>query len=175
MRRRSFEGLTVSVGLVMAAVLLVAGSLLLWTHNLMTHEVRQELADEHLFVASSSGLPPDGPQVLTGPQALAYDEAVTSPRIAALTVRISALERRGAPAAKAGAESDVLSLKVELLGQERVRAVLLGAHTTWRLGDLALYGAVVSFVAAAVVYGLTLLGFADMTRASAPVRRRRSA
>ena len=55
MRRRTFDILTSVTGLVLAAVLLVAGGLLLWGHSFVTSEVRTQLvAQKIVFPANNS-------------------------------------------------------------------------------------------------------------------------
>ncbi len=55
MRRRTFDILTSLTGLVLAAVLLVAGGLLLWGHSFVTSEVRAQLvAQKIVFPANDS-------------------------------------------------------------------------------------------------------------------------
>ena len=90
MRRKTFDILLTSGGLVVVIVLAVAGSLLLWGHNFANSNVRAQLAQQQItFPAAGSkalASPQIGPylnqyagqQLLTGPQAKAYASHCTS-------------------------------------------------------------------------------------------------
>jgi hypothetical protein len=55
MRRRTFDALAVGVGLLIAAVLLVAGGLLTWGHSFVNDEVHSQLAAQKIiFPANNS-------------------------------------------------------------------------------------------------------------------------
>ena len=55
MRRRTFDTLAVGAGLVIAAILLVAGGLLTWGHSFVTNEVHTQLAAQKIvFPAANS-------------------------------------------------------------------------------------------------------------------------
>src|SRR5271165_5988641 len=84
MRRKVFDTLLTTGGLVVTAVLLVAGGLLMWGHNFANSNVHQQLAEQQIvFPAKGSpALAPAaigpylnkyaGQQLLSGPQAKAY-------------------------------------------------------------------------------------------------------
>jgi hypothetical protein len=48
MRKRTFDALATAGGLVIAAVLLVAGGLLLWGHSFVNNEVHSQLAAQKI-------------------------------------------------------------------------------------------------------------------------------
>jgi hypothetical protein len=62
MRRRTFDALATAAGLVMAAVLLVAGILLGWGHSFVTSEVHTQLAAQQIF------FPPAGSPAIKAPE-----------------------------------------------------------------------------------------------------------
>src|SRR5690242_16945321 len=84
MRRKTFDALLTTGGLVLAAVLIVAGALLTWAHTFVHNEVRSQLAQQQIFIPkagspeiASPQISPylskyAGQQLLTGPQAKAY-------------------------------------------------------------------------------------------------------
>src|SRR5665213_4370665 len=49
MRRKTFDALLTTGGLVLAAVLVVAGVLLTWGHNFVNHQVRSQLVAQQIF------------------------------------------------------------------------------------------------------------------------------
>ena len=49
MRRRTFDALLTTGGLVLAAVLVVAGVLGLWAHNFVDNQVKTQLAQQQIF------------------------------------------------------------------------------------------------------------------------------
>src|SRR5450432_1708077 len=84
MRRKTLDALLTSAGLVVAAVLLIAGSLLAWGHNFTASEVHSQLAAQQIFfpakgspALASTEIGPflnkyAGQQLTTGPQAKAF-------------------------------------------------------------------------------------------------------
>jgi hypothetical protein len=85
MRRKTFDALLVTGGLVVAAVLAIAGGLLLWGHNFATDSVHDQLAEQQVFFPSAADIkaandpeitkyvtPYAGQQVVTGQQAEVY-------------------------------------------------------------------------------------------------------
>ncbi|HEY8822351.1 MAG TPA: hypothetical protein VIM49_10450, partial [Dermatophilaceae bacterium] len=55
MERKTLDGLLISVGLVLAAVLLVAGGLLTWAGSFVGNQVNTQLSEQKIF------FPPAGP------------------------------------------------------------------------------------------------------------------
>jgi hypothetical protein len=49
MRRKTFDALATIAGFVLAAMLLVAGGLLLWGHNFVSDQVHSQLAAQQIF------------------------------------------------------------------------------------------------------------------------------
>ncbi len=83
MRRRTFDGLMATAGLVLAAVLLIAGGLLTWAHTFVGDQVHQQLVAQKIFFPPKGEAINDpaikpyltqyaGQQLTTGPQAKAY-------------------------------------------------------------------------------------------------------
>ena len=84
MRRKTFDALLTSAGLVLAIVLVAAGGLLLWAHNFVDNQVHSQLAAQQIYFpkAGSESLNDPavkpylsqyaGQQLVTGAQAEAY-------------------------------------------------------------------------------------------------------
>jgi hypothetical protein len=49
MRRKTFDALLTSAGLVLAVVLVAAGGLLLWAHNFVGNQVESQLSAQQIF------------------------------------------------------------------------------------------------------------------------------
>ena len=55
MRRRTFDALATTVGLVLAVILLAAGGLMLWGHSFVDSQVHNQLAAQKIvFPANNS-------------------------------------------------------------------------------------------------------------------------
>ena len=62
MRRRTFDALATTAGLLIAGLLLVAGGLLTWGHNFVTSEVHTQLAAQKIVFPPASSDAVKGPQ-----------------------------------------------------------------------------------------------------------------
>src|SRR5438067_12781007 len=56
MRRKTFDALLSTGGLVVAAVLIVAGALGLWAHSFVNSNVHDQLAQQKVFFPSAAGI-----------------------------------------------------------------------------------------------------------------------
>ena len=65
MRRRTFDRLVSTEGLVLVPVLTVAGALLTWAQRYITNEVRDQLAAQKIYFPTSDG--PELPLLSTRP------------------------------------------------------------------------------------------------------------
>ncbi|HET9075859.1 MAG TPA: hypothetical protein VFN68_02920 [Acidimicrobiales bacterium] len=175
MRRKTFDILLTTGGLVLAIVLIAAGSLLLWGHNFANSNVRSQLAQQQIFVpaAGSQALasPKIGPylnqyagqEVLSGPAAKAYADHF-------IAVHLSEMPYGGVyskVSAAAQAQPNNASLKAAqttIFQGTTLRGLLLEAYAFWEMGQIALIAAIVSFAGAAVMLVLTALGFWHLRR-----------
>jgi hypothetical protein len=168
MSRKTFDILLTSGGIVVAIILVVAGSLLLWGHNFANSNVRSQLAQQQItFPAkgssalASSKIGPyldqyAGQQLLTGPQAKAYADHF-------IAVHLSDMPYNGvyskvSAAAMAAPNNPALQSEVQTVFRgTTLRGLLLEAYAFWKLGQIALIGSIVSFVFAGIM--LVLSGF----------------
>src|ERR1700733_11827804 len=83
MKRKVFDKLVSSVGLFLAAIMLVAGGLLMWAHNFVSNEVHTELSNQQIYFPADNSpaiAAPEynamhqyaGQQLTTGAQAETY-------------------------------------------------------------------------------------------------------
>src|ERR1017187_6296001 len=54
MRRRTFDALATGTGVLLAAILLVAGGLLTWGHSFIGNEVHTQLAAQQIYFPASN-------------------------------------------------------------------------------------------------------------------------
>jgi hypothetical protein len=175
MRRKTFDILLTSGGLVVAIVLVVAGSLLLWGHNFANSNVRSQLAQQEITfptkgspALASAQIGPylnqyAGQQLLTGPQAQAYADHF-------IAVHLSDMPYNGvyakvSAASMADPGNAALKSEVQTVFQgTTLRGLLLEAYAFWKIGQIALIGAIVSFIMAGVMLVLTGFGFWHLRR-----------
>lgn len=62
MRRRTLDALLTTGGLIVAAMLLIAGGLLMWAHTFVNDNVHSQLSQQQIF------FPPKGSEALASPQ-----------------------------------------------------------------------------------------------------------
>ena len=174
MRRRTFDGLMATAGLVLAAVLLIAGGLLTWAHNFVGDQVHQQLVAQKIFFPPKGEAINDpaikpyltqyaGQQLTTGPQAKAYADHFIAVHIKEMSGGKSYSELSTASRADP-TNTELAGLVNTVFKGETLRGLLLNAYAFDTMGRIALYGAIVSFFAAGLMPLLSLLGFAHMKR-----------
>lgn len=177
MRRKTFDALLTTGGLVLAAVLIVAGALLTWAHSFVHHEVRSQLMQQQIFIpkAGSEELasPKIGPylnkyagqQLATGAQAKAYADHF-------INVHLQKIGG-GLTYSQLSAKSVADPTNTQLAGQvqtvfrgETLRGLLLNAYAFDTMGNIAGIAAVVSFTGAGLMLILSGLGALHLRRTS---------
>jgi len=176
MRRRTFDSILSSVGVVLTIVLLVAGGLLMWGYSFANSNVHDQLAAQQIYFppAGSDALksPEIGPylnqyagqQLTTGAQAEAYADHFIAVHLKEIAG--GKTYAQVSTAAQADPTNAALQAQVNTLFKgETLRGMLLNAYAFWQLGQIALYAAIAAFVAGAVMLVLTVLGFVHLRRA----------
>ena len=176
MRRRTFDILTSVTGLVLAAVLLVAGGLLLWGHSFVTSEVRAQLVAQKI-VFPANGSPaikaPEfaamhqyaGQTMTTGAQAEVYADHFIANHLKAIGGGQTYAQL--STKALAQPKNTALAGQVEAMFKgTTLRAMLLNAYAFWEMGQIALWGAIASFAGAAFLLILSVFGIVHLRRAS---------
>jgi hypothetical protein len=179
MRRRTFDALATTAGLVIAAVLLVAGGLLLWGHNFVTDQVYTQLAAQKIYFPPAGSAPikalPStdakamtayaGQLMTTGAQAQTYADHFIAVHLREIGGGKTYAQL--ATASLAQPKNAALAAQVQTVFRgETLRGLLLNAYGFWQMGQIMLIGAIVSFVGAAVLLILAGLGFAHLRRAA---------
>jgi hypothetical protein len=178
MRRRTFDALMVFAGLVLTAVLLVAGGLLTWGHVFVNNEVHSQLAAQKIVFppagsAAVTALPKAdaaamtvyaGQAMTTGAQAQAYADHFIAVHLGeiggGLTYSQLSAKAMAAPA------NVKLAAQVETVFKgTTLRGMLLNAYGFWQMGQIAWFAAVAAFAGAALMLILSLFGVWHLRRA----------
>ncbi len=180
MRRKTFDALVSVGGLVLAAVLLVAGVLLLWGHSYAGDQVAAQLsAQKIVFPAKGSpefkALPASdqaamgvyaGQAMTTGAQAKAYADHFIAVhlKIIGQGKTYSQLSAASLAAPKNTALADQVQT---VFRGTTLRSMLLEAYGFWQMGQIALFGAIASFIGAGLLLILSILGLVHERRVPA--------
>jgi hypothetical protein len=176
MRRRTFDLLLSSTGMVLTIVLLVAGGLLFWGYSFANGNVHDQLAAQKIF------FPPTGSQALAPPEVGRYlnqyagQQLVNGAQAKAYADHFIAVHLREAAGGQTYAQVSSLALRnpndAKLAGQvqtlfrgETLRGLLLNAYAFWKIGQIALVAGIASFALAGIMLVLTILGFWHLRRA----------
>ena len=175
MPRRTFDIILTVLGAVLTCVLLLAGVLLLWGYNFANGNVHDQLAAQKIYFppkGSPALAAPEvgkylnqyaGQQLLTGEQAEAYADHFIGVHLKEIADGKTYAEVSSA--AQASPDDPKLQGQVQTLFRgETLRGMLLNAYAFWKIGQIALYSAIVSFVGAAIMLVLTLLGLRHLRR-----------
>src|SRR5450631_1833916 len=176
MRRKTFDALLTSVGLVLAIILLVAGGLLTWASSFIGNQVKTQLSQQQIF------FPPQGPataspqigpflnqyagqQLLTGAQAQAYADHFIAVHLKAISGGLTYAQLSAK--AKAAPTDTKLAATVDTMFKgETLRGLLLNAYAFGTMATIAGIAAVGAFIGAVIMLILSLLGFAHLRRVS---------
>jgi hypothetical protein len=175
MRRKTFDTIVTTGGLVVAIVLFVAGGLLLWGHNFANSNVHQQLAQQQItFPAKGSAAlasPKIGPYLdryagqalLSGPQAKAYADHFIAVHLSDMP--FNGVYSKVSAASMAAPNNPTLAAEVQTVFRgTTLRGLLLEAYAFWEMGQIALIAAICSFVLGGVMLLLSGLGFWHLRR-----------
>ncbi|HTS99440.1 MAG TPA: hypothetical protein VMI33_22755 [Streptosporangiaceae bacterium] len=177
MRRRTFDALASIAGLVLVAVLLVAGGLLLWGHNFVDNQVSTQLAAQKIVFpvktnAEFKALPPAdaaamgqyaGQTMTTGAQAKVYADNFIAFHLSKMGGTYSQLS---AASLAQPNNAKLAALVATVFKGTTLRSMLLDAYAFWQIGVIALWGAIVSFIGAGLLLILSVFGFIHSRRVS---------
>jgi hypothetical protein len=178
-RRRTFDALVSSVGLLLAVVLLAAGILLGWGHSFATSQVTSQLSAQKIVFPTRSSpefkvLPKAnqaemgqyaGQLMTNGQQAEVYANYFIA--------RHLYLIGGGKTYSQLSEESLAHPTNATLAAQVQtvfrgttLRSMLLEAYGFWEFGRIALVASIVSCIGAGLMLILSLLGFIHLRRAA---------
>lgn len=174
MRRKTFDALATMAGLVLAVVLLIAGGLLLWGHSVVDNQVHNQLAAQKIVFPAANSPEIKAPEyaamhqyagqlMTTGAQAEVYADHFIANHLQAIAggktySQLSALALAQPNNAKLAGQVQAMFRGTAL------RSMLLTAYGFWQMGQIALVGAIVSFIGAVFLLILSGLGFAHLRR-----------
>jgi hypothetical protein len=169
MRRKSLDRILSITGLVMAVVLAVAGALLMWGGNFAHDTVTRELSSQAIvFDEDPASLPPAvadyaGMAVTDGPAAEAYAQVIDM-HMTGMADGKTYSQVSGEWIAGGRTDADLAQLRMTLFMGETLRGLLLNAYAFWTFGTIAVIAAWAAFGASALMFVLSILGFAHLRR-----------
>jgi hypothetical protein len=168
MKRRLFDVLISTAGLLLAAVLFLAGGLLTWAHSFVGDEVHSQLAAQKIF------FPPKGSPAIAGPefkdmQQYAGQQLTTGAQAKVYAdsfIRVHLNEIAGGQTyAQLSTKAQANPTDLKLQGQvatmfkgETLRGLLLNAYAFGTMGTIAGIAAIAAFGAAGFMLVLGGLG-----------------
>jgi hypothetical protein len=174
MRRRTFDALATTVGLVLAVILLAAGGLMLWGHSFVDSQVHNQLAAQKIVFPANNSPAIKAPefaamhqyagQLMTnGAQAEVYADHFIANHLTEIAggqtyAQLSAKALASPNDAKLAGQVDAMFKGTTL------RGMLLNAYAFGKMGELALWGAMVAFAGAGLLLILSALGYAHLRR-----------
>lgn len=174
MRRKTFDALATVAGLVLAVVLLVAGGLLLWGHSVVDNQVHNQLAAQKIVFPAGNSPAIKAPEfaamhqyagqlMTTGAQAEVYADHFIANHL--LAIGGGKTYSQLSELSLAQPKNAALAAQVQLMFRgTTLRSMLLTAYGFWQIGQIALIGAIVSFIGAVFLLILSGLGLAHLRR-----------
>lgn len=186
--RATFDKVTSWAGLLLVAVLLMAGGLLTWASSFVGNQVHDQFSAQHITMPTSqtglAALPAAdraalqkyaGQPLTTGPQAKAYanhfilvhmNEAAKGQTYSEVSGQFIQQCTTSPKAAATQTCQDLGSLRQTLFMGDTLRGLLLYGYAFATIGTIAGYAAIVAFAGAALLLVLVGLGFWHSRRAS---------
>jgi hypothetical protein len=179
MSRRKFDLVMSAVGVMLTVVLVIGGGLAFWGYSFANNKVQEQLVAQKIFFPPAgseaiTSLPAAdqpaiakyaGQQLVNGAQAEAYADHFIAVHLNGVAdgktyAEVSTL-------ARANPDDEALAGQVQTLFRgETLRGLLLNAFAFWKLGQIALIGAIAFWVLAGIMFALTVLGFWHLRRVS---------
>ncbi|HLI42843.1 MAG TPA: hypothetical protein VKU92_00030 [Acidimicrobiales bacterium] len=180
MRRRVFDVIASTGGLLVVVVLIAAGALGLWAASWTSTNVHNQLAEQEIYFPSAAAfahakagteVTPQmvpylsqyaGQEVLTGAQAEAYADHFIAYHLYAMPfhgvyAKVSAAARAAKPGSPQAAS--LAALETTVFQGTTLRGLLLEAYGFSQFGQVAFVGAIISFVLAGLMLVLVALGY----------------
>ena len=176
MSRKLFDILASSAGVIIVVVLVIAGGLLTWGHNFVNDNVHNQLAQQQIYFPPKAAfahpkagteITPSmvpsvsqyaGQQLLTGPQAKAYANNFIAAHLAEMPY--GGVYSKISAAGLANPKNTQLQQLVQTSFRgTTLRGLLLEAYAFSKIGQIMLWGAIASFIAAVLMSVVVGLGF----------------
>lgn len=182
MRRKTFDALLATGGLVVAFVLIIAGALGIWAQTFVSNNVHDQLASQKISFPSVAGIkaqndaeitkyvtPYAGQQVTNGTQAEVFADHYIKVHLGKVAGGKTYSEVSAAFLQMKPTDPNyqaVAGQRQTLFMGETLRGLLLNAYAFGKMGTIAGIAAIVSFVTAGVMLLLSALGFWHLRRVS---------
>jgi hypothetical protein len=174
MRRRTFDVLAVAAGLVLAAILLVAGGMLTWGSSVVNNDVHSQLAAQKIVFPANNSPAIKAPEfaaihqyagqlMTTGAQAEVYADHFIANHLKEIgggkTYSQLSTESLAQP------KNAALAAQVQTMFRgETLRGLLLNAYGFWQMGQIMAIAAIAAWAAAGLMLILSGLGIAHVRR-----------
>jgi hypothetical protein len=176
MSRKVFDVLTSAGGVVLVVVLLAAGGLLTWGHSYVNSNVHNQLAQQQIYFPPAAAfahakagteITPSmipsvsqyaGQELLTGPQAKAYANDFIAVHLSEMPYD-GTYAKISAAALAAPTNTSLKTLEQTSFQGTTLRGLLLEAYGFSTIGTVMFWGAIASFILAAMMSLLVGLGF----------------
>ena len=183
MSRKVFDRLTSAGGAVLVVVLLIAGGLMTWGHSFVGDNVRTQLAQQQIYFPSKAAFQHPqagteitrsmipsvsqyaGQQLLTGAQAKVYANDFIAVHLSEMPYG-GVYSKISAAAMAAPSNTTLAGLKTTSFMGTTLRGLLLEAYAFSEIGAVMLWGAIASFILAAIMAVLVGLGLWHAARTS---------
>ncbi len=177
MRRKTFDLLISAAGLLLVAVLLIAGGLLTWTSSYINNEVTNQLAAQQIRFPAADSPAVSAPEfqamrqyggqlMTTGAQAEVYADHFIANHL--IVIGGGKTYAQLSTQAQAQPTNTKLAAQVETVFKgETLRGLLLNAYAFGKIGMIAGIAAVVAFVGGGLLLLLCLFGFLHARRTPA--------
>ena len=181
MRRKTFDSLLGVTGLALAAILVIAGSLLTWGSTYVHNTVHNQLAAQQIYFPAAAAfahpkagteITPSmipsvsqyaGQQLLTGQQAEAFANNFIAVHVATMGGG-KTYSQLSAESIAQPANTKLATLVNTVFKGESLRGMLLNAYGWWKVSQLL-------YIAALISFGLAVLALAGSATAIARGRR----
>jgi hypothetical protein len=182
MRRKTFDALLATGGLVVAIILAVAGGLLTWAHSFADGNVHSQLVAQKIAFPPVAGIkaqndaeitkyvtPYAGQAVDNGQKAQVFADHYIKVHLSKVADGKTYSEVSTAFLAMKPTDPNyqaVAGQRQTLFMGETLRGLLLNAYAFWKMGQIAAIAAIASFITAGVMLLLSALGYWHLRRVS---------
>jgi hypothetical protein len=181
MRRKTFDALVSTAGLVVAAVLLVASGLLFWANSFIDDNVNSQLSEQKIFMPKAGSEQLNDPRVKPYLEKYAGQQVVDGAQARAFADHYIKVHLNESTGGKTYSELSTLSRQSptdeKLAGQvqtafrgETLRGMLLSAYAFWQMGQVAFIAAWVALGTGLSMLFLSVLGLVHLRRTEYDVK-----
>jgi hypothetical protein len=176
MRRRTFDALVAGAGLILAAILIIAGGLMAFGHSFVDGQVHNQLAAQKIYFPANNSPAIKAPEfaamhqyagqlMTTGAQAEVYADHFIANHLKEIGGGLTYSQLSAKSLAQP--KNTALAAQVQLMFRgTTLRGLLLNGYAFWKMGQLALWGAFAAFAGAGLLLILSVGGYLHLRRVS---------